>query len=136
MSSSSTVPYKKKGDKSSWVYKTQLRYGEYSAGECGVMTQVHSYYGGSRTDKSSKRKATHCARYEAGTSPQFSTAKAATFSAGIPVPVDAAGITLSAQTGWDTSGYITYSMGSHSHDICGVKDGPGGKPGWIVVGLP
>jgi len=134
MSSNSKVPFVRKGARSSWDYKTQFKYGLYDTGPCGLLTQVYSYFGGSESLKVASFKATHCAVYQAHTSPAFSSSKAGTFGLGIPVP--ALGITMSAQTGWDSDGFITYFMGSHRHDLCGVNDGPGGNPGNIVMGLP
>ena len=61
----------------------------------------------------------------------FKTTKAASFGLGIPIPD--LGITLSAQTGWDTSGYITYGMGAHPHNVCGHSGPPGDNPGWLVM---
>jgi hypothetical protein len=104
MSSSSTVPYAKKGVNSTWVYRTQFRYGLYTS-TCGNETQVYDYYGGSNTISAGAITLTHCATYEGGTSPVFNTTTAAEFTAGVPVPN--LGITMTAQTGWDTSGYIT-----------------------------
>ncbi|HXS61473.1 MAG TPA: hypothetical protein VN767_01270 [Streptosporangiaceae bacterium] len=134
MSSNSKVPFARKGSRASWDYKTQFKYGLYDTGPCGELTEVYSYFGGSESLKVASVKATHCTRYQAHTSPSFSTSKAGTFGLGIPVPP--LGITLSAQTGWDSDGFITYYMGSHGHDLCGENDGPGGNPGKIVMGRP
>ncbi len=130
MSSSSTVPFAKEGVNSTWVYRSEFRYGLY-AGTCGQLTEVYDYWGGSNTISAGAITLTHCATYEGGTSPVFNTTTAATFNAGITVPN--LGITLTAQTGWDTTGYITYYMGPNGHKVCGYSGPPGDNPQWLGI---
>jgi hypothetical protein len=43
------------------------------------------------------------------------------------------GITMTAQTGWDTAGYITYYMGPNGLKVCGLTGPPGDNPGWLGI---
>jgi hypothetical protein len=130
MSSSSNIPFPTKGVNSTWVYESQFRYGLYQ-GSCGMETQVYDYYGGGQQLTAGAITLTHCATYGGGEKPSFTTTTAATFNAGIPVPN--LGITLTAQTGWDVAGYITYYMGPNGHKVCGYTGPPGDNPGWLGI---
>jgi hypothetical protein len=131
MASTSSVPFAKYGSNITYTYESEFRYGLYATGGCGNMTQVYDYWGGGKVITVNPVSATYCASYPAGSSPSFSTTTAAEFKAGIPVPQ--VGVTLTAQTGWDSTGYLTYGMGSHAHNVCGNAGPPGDHPGWLVV---
>lgn len=110
--------------------ESQFRYGLYQ-GSCGMETQVYDYYGGGQQLTAGAITLTHCATYGDGEKPSFTSTTAATFNAGIPVPN--LGITLTAQTGWDNAGYITYYMGPNGHKVCGYTEPPGDNPGWLGI---
>lgn len=130
-STNQTIPFDQYGDNATYNYDSEFRYGLYDTGECGDMTGPYDYWGGGKVVSAKTISATYCASYPGGTSPVFNTTTAASFGLGIPVP--ALGVTLSAQTGWDSSGFITYGMGPNKHNVCGHSGPPGDNPGWLVM---
>lgn len=134
-SSNTTEDYPTFSNKIAIEYKTQFVYGEYGyscgSGFISYMAKPTSYAGGAEYSKTGSRVAEWCVWQNAGTTFTKSTTSAYTFSAGLSI--SAIGLTLTAQTGYDTGATISYHF-TVRHLLCGRNDFPGGSPGLIQAG--
>jgi hypothetical protein len=124
-------------------YETQVEPGlfktSWSSAFCGPttwQTQAIEIAGGGHEFLSHKTppNATRCTSYQAGDSLVLEHSTASTFSAGLNI--SELGFNASAQTGYDSSGSLSYHVTS-GQDLCGLDNYPAGHspgPGLVVAG--
>ena len=133
-SASSGEDFRPHGGHASVLYGTQFVHSEFgfscSHGFSEYQTKPTDYAGGARSVKSKAPSARFCVFQQRGSTFRKNTTSAFTFSAGYTIPV--INVTLSAQTGYDSQGELTYSF-SRAGQLCGTNALPGQTPKRLVA---
>jgi hypothetical protein len=119
-------------DNVSHVYQTVFRFGQFEiiTATCDEYqkAQETKYLGGA-TEKAVKSiKATRCVKYTgAGSGIVLNKNSAYIFSTGVDI-TSVLGISLSAETGYDTDTTVAFHVDSGNHLLCGTNTYPGSYP--------
>ena len=100
------------------------------SGYIKYQTKPTDYAGGAKSVRSGAPKASYCIYQQAGSTAHKKITAAFTFSLGFEIP--AIGASLSAQTGYDSEGEVTYHF-IHQGNLCGTNAYPGQIPKRLVA---
>jgi hypothetical protein len=119
---------------SSFRYETEFIHSKFGyscgSGYTKYETKPTDYAGGAKSVRSGAPKASYCIFQQAGSTAHKKTTAAFTFALGFEIP--AIGATLSAQTGYDSEGEVTYHF-IHQGNLCGTNVYPGQIPKRLVA---
>jgi len=133
-SASSGEDFLPHGGHSSVRYQTKFIHSEFGL-TCGsgiitYQTKPTDFAGGAKSVKTVAPRATFCVFQQHGSTFRKNTTSAFTFSAGFEIPV--IGLSLSAQTGYDSAGEVSYHF-FRAGNLCGSNGYPGQIPKRIVA---
>lgn len=143
VSMSQSIEFKPVPGPSSVYYETQVEPGlfktSWSSPFCGPttwQTQVIEIAGGAQEFPGPRipPDAMRCTSYQSGASLVLDNSTASTFSVGLNI--NELGFNATAQTGYDTSGSLSYDVKA-AQDLCGLDNYPAGLspgPGLVVAG--